>query len=219
MGGPALGAVVLAATSDSWYVPLSELSPPAVLVACFLGAGALLAGLSLVPTHAVSLVAGLLFGSMGGTLCALLAIAGAALFGYLVLRRVVGERALQLLDGSPRAAAVHHALLSRKTRLLWLVVLIRLSPVVPFAATNLVLAAAGVRLREFFFGSVLGLAPRIVAVAVAGSGLAQLDLSRATDVRTAVIGGLATVVVLVLIGRIARAALREAAADVPATPG
>jgi uncharacterized membrane protein YdjX (TVP38/TMEM64 family) len=126
---------------------------------------------------------------------------------------VVGERALRLLDEHPRASAVHRSLLGRKRRLLWLVVLIRLSPVVPFAATNLVLAAADVRLREFFFGSLLGLAPRIIAVVVAGAGLAELDLSLATDVRTAVLGGLATVVVLVLIGRIARTALREAAID------
>jgi uncharacterized membrane protein YdjX (TVP38/TMEM64 family) len=217
VGGPALGAVVLAASSDHWYRPLTELAPaPAVL--SFLVAGALLAGLSLVPTHAVSLVAGMLFGRLGGSACALLAIAGAALFGFLVLRRLVGARGVQLLEGHPRAVAIHRALLARQGRLVWLVILIRLSPVVPFAATNLVLAAAGVGQREFLLGSTLGLAPRIVAVVIAGAGLVELDLSQATDMRAAVIGALATVAVLVLIGRVARRALRDVGVDGAGAP-
>ncbi len=213
--GPGFGAVLLSATGPQWFDPLAGLQP-VWTVACFLAASALLAGLSLIPTHAVSLVAGLLFGVGYGTAGALLAIGGAAIFGYLVLRSLVGGRALRTLEEAPRAAAVHRALLQRKGRLLCLVLLIRLSPVVPFAGTNLLLAAAGVRFHEFFVGSMLGLAPRIVAVVMAGAGLSELDLSSSADLRTAVLGGVATVVVLFLMGRIARSALREATAEATA---
>jgi len=73
------------------------------------------------------------------------------------------------------------------------------------------MAASGVGLGPFLAGSLAGLAPRVIAVAVAGAGLAELDLARSADVRLAIAGGLATVAVLVVMGRIARAALREVA--------
>ena len=67
-------------------------------------------------------------------------------------------------------------------------------------------------LREFLLGSVVGLAPRVVAVAVAGAGLAQLDLSRGADLRLAVLGAVATVALLVVLWAVGRRALREVTA-------
>ncbi len=211
--GPLAGALVLVATAETWYPPLERLSSAGALAAIVV-ATVVLAGLSLVPTHATSLVAGMRFGAVSGTGAALLGIVGAAALGFLVLRRLTRDRALLLLDRRPRAAAVHRALVERRGRTIGLIALVRLSPVMPFAGTNLVMAAAGVRLREFLIGSVLGQAPRVVAVVVAGAGLSELDLSESGDVRLAVVGGVATVAALVVIGRVARRALREAA-DAP----
>ncbi|MFG0315994.1 MAG: TVP38/TMEM64 family protein [Planctomycetota bacterium JB042] len=208
--GPLAGALLLVATADDWYPPLEGLSGLGALAAIVV-ATVVLAGLSLVPTHATSLVAGMRFGAVLGTGAALLGIVGAAALGFLVLRRLTRDRALLLLDRRPRAAAVHRALVERRGRTIGLIALVRLSPVMPFAGTNLVMAAAGVRLREFLIGSVLGQTPRVVAVVVAGAGLSELDLSRSGDVRLAVVGGAATVAALVVIGRIARRALRETA--------
>ena len=133
---------------------------------------------------------------------------GAAL-GFVLLRRLVGERLVHALARRPRAATVHAALLSRRRRLLGLVVLLRLSPVMPFAGSNLVFAAAGVEARTFLLGSVLGLAPRVALVALAGAGLSELDLSHTADARLAWLGGLATLASLVVLGRIGRRALAE----------
>ncbi len=211
---PALGAMLLVVTEQHWFGPLEGMGFGAVPL--FLAASIILAGLSFVPTHAVSLVGGMLFGATAGSLLAMAGVTGAALLGYLALRRVVGDRALAGLECRPGAAAVHRALVHGGARRTFaLVALVRLSPVMPFAGTNLLLAAAGMGLRDFLLGSIVGLAPRVVAVAVAGAGLASLDLDRAADARVALLGAVATVAALWVIGRVARSALRQAAVLTP----
>lgn len=204
--GPGVGAVVLAATSGWWFPPLEALevgAVPAVLTATVA-----LAGLSLAPTHAASLVAGMLFGAVGGTAVALAGVLGAALLGFFVVRRVAGTRVVEHIVARPKAKAVHDELLRRGTvRAAGFLALVRLSPAMPFAATNLLMAACAVPAPAFVLGTVLGISPRVVAVAVAGSGLAELDLTRAADARLAVVGAAATVVALVGIGVVARRAL------------
>ncbi len=208
--GPAIGALVLVATAPAWLDPLRALGWSAVPLVVVLTV--VLAGFSLVPTHASSAVAGVLFGAAAGSVVAMAGIVGAALLGYAVLRRWIGRRTIAGLARRPRAAAVHRALVhAGARRTAGLIVLVRLSPVMPFAATNLLMAASGVGLGPFLAGSLAGLAPRVIAVAVAGAGLAELDLARSADVRLAIAGALATVAVLVVMGRIARAALREVA--------
>lgn len=208
--GPLLGASVLAATSAAWFGPL-EAQGAAAIVWVFWGT-VVLAGLSLMPTHATSLVSGMLFGWGGGSLLALCGTLGAALLGHRVLSVLVGRRVLEALERRPRAAAVHRALLGRGLfGLAGLVALLRLSPLLPFAATNLVLAAARVPLAPFLAGTALGIAPRVCVVALAGSGLSELDLSQAGDRRLAVLGLVATLLVLVLLTRLARRVLRQTA--------
>lgn len=92
-------------------------------------------------------------------------------------------------------------------RTLALLALIRLSPVVPFAATNLLMSTTGVRLAPFLVGSVIGLAPRVVAVVWIGSSLTELDLSLAADRRLLVLGIAATGAALWILGRASRRGL------------
>lgn len=208
--GPLLGVSVLAATSGLWFGPLE--SQGAGAIPWLLAATVLLAGLSLMPTHAASLVAGMLFGWAGGSLLALCGTLGAALLGHRLLSVLVGRRVLEALERRPRAAAVHRALLGRGALgLAGLVALLRLSPLLPFAATNLVLAAARVPLLPFLAGTALGITPRVCVVALAGSGLSELDLSSSGDRRLALLGAVATLLVLVLLTRLARQVLRQSA--------
>ena len=208
--GPAVGALVLVASAGSWLPPLQAQglgAVPWVLVGTVV-----LAALGLIPTHASSLVAGMLFGVLGGSALALLGTAAAALVGHRLVRRLVGERAVERLASSPRSQAVHAELIGRGlARTAGLVALLRLSPLMPFAATNLLLASAGVKLRAFLLGTVLGIAPRVMMVAAAGAGLSELDLDRASDVRLLVLGLIATAIALAVIGHLARRALRRVA--------
>lgn len=205
--GPAVGALVLVATSGSWFPLLAEQGPaalPWVVVATVL-----LAGLGLIPTHASSLVSGMLFGFAGGSALAVGATSLAALFGYALVRRLVGDEFLARLVSGARGRAVHAELLGGGAlRTAALIALVRLSPAMPFAATNLLLASAGVRVGTFLAGTVVGIAPRVLVVALAGAGLAELDLARGDDGRSLALGALATVVALFVIGRLARRALR-----------
>lgn len=203
---PLAGTFALAASAPHWWPLLRDLEQGQVLV--FLAATVLCAGLCLIPTHASSLVAGLLFGPLQGIALALFGTGGAALLGYTLLRRLAGTRTALALAQRPRAAAVHAALFQgARHRTAGLVALIRLSPAMPFAATNLLMAAAGVSRAAFLCGTLAGIAPRVVAVVLAGAASRELDLSQGADRRFAVLGLLATVVVIAVVGRMARRAL------------
>lgn len=205
---PAISVPVLIATQASWFPALDE-GGTAVVPLYVIGA-ALLVGLSLIPTHAVSLVAGLLYGVGAGSAVAMGSVMLGAAVGYGALRPLVRRRALAGLERRPRAAAVLNALVnSDARRTIGLVALVRLSPVMPFAATNLLMASAGVGAREFLVGSLLGLAPRVIAVVFVGAGLSELDLSQSLDTTWWIVGMVATVVTLVVIGRAAKRVLDE----------
>lgn len=204
--GPLVGAIVLTASAPLWLEWF--LGAGVVGVAVFLVCTAVLAGLSLIPTHAASLLGGMAFGFGLGSVWALVGVTLAAALGFVTLRYFLRERVVEALAHHPRADAVHRELdQGRGLRTLALLVLIRLSPVVPFAATNLLMSTTGVRLVPFLVGSVLGLAPRVVAVVWIGSSLSELDLSQAADRRLLVLGIVATVLALFVLGRASRRGL------------
>ncbi len=203
---PAISVPILAATQQSWYPQLVEAG--GAIAPWYVLGGAILAGLSLVPTHAVSLVAGLLFGSAVGSVVALISVMLGAALGYGVFRPLAAPRALTGLAARPRAAAVHRALVRSGARqTIGLIVLVRLSPIMPFAGTNLLMAGAGVSWREFLLGSGIGLAPRVIAVAVVGAGLAELDFSSSLGRSWLIAGLIATIAAVVIIGRAAKRVL------------
>lgn len=205
--GPALGVLALAATSAHW---LPWFGPDlGSAVAYWLG-GALAAAACLLPTHATSLVAGYLFGSLLGSTLAWLVVVLAAALSFAVWQRWVGARAVQAIAHAPRAVAVHQALVGRGFwRTVWVIALLRLSPVMPFAATNLLMAAFGVRALPFVLATVLGTTPRAVGAAVVGAGLSELDWRAGAGDGSVWLAIGATVLAVVVIGRIARRALRR----------
>jgi len=204
--GPLVGAIALTATAPHWLDGFLEAGPARVPV--FLVLTALLAGYSLIPTHASSLLGGMAFGVGLGSLLALFGTALAAALGLATLRLLLRDRVVEALSHHPRAEAVHRELdQGHWPRTLALLALIRLSPVVPFAATNLLMSTTGVRVVPFLVGSMLGLAPRVVAVVWIGSSLTELDLSQASDRRLLVLGVAATGAVLWILGAIARRGL------------
>lgn len=206
-GGPLLGFFVFLATYTTW-LPWFEPDVPSVLT--FWVAGALLAALCLIPTQVTSLVAGYLFGGGLGTVVAFLIVLSAAVIGFRLWSRVVGTRVLESIGRSAQAQRVHRALFGRSFwRTSWLIALVRLSPIMPFAATNLLMASFGVCMRAFLCATVIGVAPRLVAVSLIGAELAEFRWTAGGDRLGIVLAIGATVLVLTLISRIARKALRE----------
>lgn len=204
---PVAGAAFLWTTSAHWLDPLRTGGDAAVgwLV---LGA-ATLTGLSLLPSHVAALVCGYVQGAALGSLLAWLSIGAAAVLGYCLARPLMSERAVRLLVHHPRAARVHAALVAQpRGSRIGIVVLLRLSPVMPFALTNFLMAAARVPFVDFQVGSWLGMTPRVIAVACAGAGLSELVDADPSQPWLLGLGVVATLVAMWWIGRIARRASR-----------
>jgi len=182
--------------------------------------GLLGCGLALLPTHVLSLLCGWAFGVPAGLTVALLTATAASPIGYSVGRRLAGQGlsgggveggrsgGAGLAQRYPRAAAVCEAVARAS---LWragvLVGLLRLSPVVPYGSTNVLAAVFGVPLRPFVWGTLVGLAPRVLAVVWVGAGLERLASGGALSPWLFGAGVLATVAALGLIGRVTKRTL------------
>lgn len=198
---PIFGTMLLVSTLSTWFPWLESLQSSIIPV--YVALTIFLAGLSLLPTHATSLIGGMLFGFVEGSMYALCAVVGASYLGFILISLLVKETTYKAILKHPRAANVHKELLKKgHLKAVWLVSLIRLSPVMPFAATNVLLAAAKVKPVHFLVGSFIGLAPRVIIVATAGAGLAELDLSQGSNIGLAILGGVATVLLIFYVGLI-----------------
>lgn len=206
--GPGLGALSLAMSHEAWLMPLKEMGY--TLMPLFILVASLAAGLSLVPTHAVSLIAGMLYGPLWGCLASLLSINMAAGLAFTLAKQLTGASVQKSLKEHERMETfVHQLFQSSRRQSLLLLMLIRLSPLMPFALTNLVLAAAKVRFVDFSSASFVGLAPRIVIVALAGSQLEKLDLKLSSDRWILALGIVATLASLSIVGKAAKRALSK----------
>ncbi len=179
------------------------------------------AGLGLLPTYAQAILGGWVFGLALGLPAALIGLTTASAIGYLCARMVSGPRIERLLARHPKAEIVKKSLVDTGPwRTFAIVTLIRIPPNSPFALTNLVIAACGVRLVTCLAGTAVGMLPR-TAVAVAFAAAARS--TGAEDIQSFVrdglgiwvmIGGvLAMIIVIAIIGAIAKRALAQLTKD------
>lgn len=116
------------------------------------------AAVTLAPAFLLTFAAGAVFGLWRGTL---LVYVGAVLGSsavFAIASPLSRSRFLRWLDRDPRVAAVRSAVVGEGV---WVMFLLRLSPVVPFVLLNYALALSGVRFRDFLIASV-GMLPAIV---------------------------------------------------------
>lgn len=180
-----------------------------VAVAIF-GLGALACGLAIVPTHLLSLVSGWSLGVPAGVAVAVGATTTAALLGHATGRSLAGPAPLAWASRRPRGAALCAAIAEESApRAALLVGLLRLSPVVPFAVTNLLAAVFGVARGPLLAGTLVGLAPRVAAVVVLGAGLEQLQWASPNAPWLVVAGVAATALSVAGLGWITRRALQR----------
>lgn len=208
-GLPLAGAITLAAYATVIIQQIAAMPLPVAMAVVAIIAG-LLAGLALMPTHAVSLLAGYLLGPVVGGAVALTAVTIAAILGRRVGRVATGSSLATAWQSSPRWSVLQKSLLrASPKRTALLVGLIRLSPIAPFAMTNVILAAIGVPLWPYVIGSVLGLAPRVIAVALLGAGMAHFDLTETASAHWLVIGIAATVLAIAIMSRVAQQTIQS----------
>ncbi len=121
--------------------------------------GFLAASLLAVPITAMILATVMVFGPILGFGYALLgSLAGAALtFG---LGQLIGRRTVYRIAGERINQLIRHM----REHGLMAVLAVRIFPVAPFTVVNLVAGAAHLRWRDFLLGTMLGMAPGILAV-------------------------------------------------------
>lgn len=179
----------------------------------FIGGFAVLSGVAILPTQASAVVGGWSFGFGEGLLATLAGFTGGAIIAYLIARPTAGMRVVALIDEKPKWRAVYEALLkSGFWRTVGIVALLRLPPNSPFAMTNVVLAATRVPITPYLIGTVIGMMPRITMVVWIASHAATLDFSVGRNWVLLAATAVATIVILGVIGTIAKRAIERVAA-------
>lgn len=201
-------AAAHASTLAHWVRSLGSLGP-----VVFIGAYGLAAVL-LFPAVLLTMAAGALFGLLYGVLYAMLGAALGAALAFLVGRYVARHLVERLLLRHPRLAAIDRAVERRGLRL---VLLLRLSPAIPYTLLNYALGLSRVTFRDYLLGTV-GMVP-VVAMYVYSGKVAGDLASLASGTQQGVgpgyytvlaLGLVATVLVTIYITQLARKAIDEA---------
>jgi uncharacterized membrane protein YdjX (TVP38/TMEM64 family) len=176
--------------------------------------GYALAVVGFVPGSVLTLAAGAIFGLAKGTVVVLVGATLGSTIAFLLSRSVARESVARRVEGDPRFAAIDRAIGREGFRI---VLLLRLSPVFPFSLLNYALGLTQVRLRDYVlasFGMIPGTLLYVYSGRVAGE-LAALAGSAGPErgagyYVVVALGFVATVIVTLLVTRVARRALEEA---------
>jgi uncharacterized membrane protein YdjX (TVP38/TMEM64 family) len=199
-----------------WIAGLGPWGPLALaglyVVACVL----------LVPGSVLTLGAGAAFGVVVGFVTVSLAATAGAAAAFLVGRHLARDQVASRVAGNPRFAAVDRAVGREGFKI---VLLTRLSPLLPFNVQNYAYGLTDVSFRDYVLASWLGMIPGTilyVSLGYAGREAATAGEGRArTPGEWALLGvGLAaTVAVTVYVTRLARRALDRELPDTPRESG
>jgi uncharacterized membrane protein YdjX (TVP38/TMEM64 family) len=177
-----------------------------VFAAVYIGAVVLLA-----PGSLLTIAAGFAFGFWGLPIALAAATAGASL-AFLVARYLARDSVRRTIASRRNIAAIDRAIAAEGWKI---VLLLRLSPLVPFNLQNYLFGLTAVPFGSYVAATFVGIAPATsVFVAVGALGEAALDPGSG---KWALLGGglLATVAAIVLVTRKAHALLREAGVEPP----
>lgn len=186
-------------TLREWVVGLGWLGI-AVFAAAYIGAVVLLA-----PGALLTIAAGFAYGFWGLPIALIAATAGASL-AFVVARHLARDHVRRAIATRRNIAAIDRAIAAEGWKI---VLLLRLSPVVPFNIQNYLFGVTAVPFRAYVMATFVGIAPASsVFIAIGALGNASLDQEGGRWVLLA--GGLiATVIAVILVTRKARALLRE----------
>ncbi|GMH00120.1 hypothetical protein Nepgr_001959 [Nepenthes gracilis] len=129
---------------------------------------AVYAGLEIlaIPAIPLTMSAGLLFGSLTGTIIVSISGTVAASVAFLIARYFARERILKLVEGNKKFLAIDKAIGENSFRV---VALLRLSPLLPFSLGNYLYGLTSVRFIPYVLGSWLGMLPGTWAYVTAGA--------------------------------------------------
>lgn len=170
-----------------------------------------IASVAMAPAFVLTFAAGAVWGLWRGSILVYIGAVLGASAVYFLAARLVRTRVITWIDREPRLAVVRRAVAEQGV---WLMFLLRLSPLVPFVQLNYVLVLSGVRYRDFLIAT-LGMWPTIVMYVYYGKvvgDVAALAAGVAPPRGTAyyvllVVGLVATIVASTMITRAAKKAM------------
>ncbi|CAF1927768.1 unnamed protein product [Brassica napus] len=119
-----------------------------------------------IPALPLTMSAGLLFGSLVGTIIVSVSGTMAASVAFLIARYFARERILKLVEGNKKFLAIDKAIGENGFRV---VTLLRLSPLLPFSLGNYLYGLTSVKFVPYVLGSWLGMLPGSWAYVSAGA--------------------------------------------------
>jgi uncharacterized membrane protein YdjX (TVP38/TMEM64 family) len=125
----------------------------------------LVAEILAVPATPLTLSAGCLFGVTRGTAVVLVSATLAATFAFWIGKTVLRSWVEEKLQENPKFAKLDRAIGEQGFQLL---LLVRLSPIFPFALSNYLYGASSISFAPYFFGTLLGFTPGTIAYVYTG---------------------------------------------------
>jgi uncharacterized membrane protein YdjX (TVP38/TMEM64 family) len=171
--GPLIGIIFIALYLED----LKTLSDSNLLVSLvMLLIGAVLVAIALLPSIILALLVGFIGeGYLISYLLAALAIFFATFIGLLISKTLSNGLLEEVLSFKKRWQDTYKQLIAQSgSKLYWMIFLLRLSPHMPFAFTNLIVAQSGVSLTYGTLFSWLGLLPRTILATIIGAGLSNI---------------------------------------------
>lgn len=161
-----------------------------------------------VPATPLTLTAGYLFGQTEGTLVVSCASTVAAFLAFAISRYAARDKIAELAAGNKQFIAIDKAIKKDGFKFVFL---LRLSPLLPFAASNYLYGLTSVEIRPYILASWLGMLPGTWAYVSAGSiGRDILSGGSSTFSPLQIAAGVGvTAGVLWLVGNMAKKALDE----------
>jgi len=197
-----------------WTIALAErirgAGPAGVLIFV---AVYMVAEVALVPGSLLTMAAGFAYGPIGGLLVASPASVLAATVAFLLARTVLRGWIQKKVERSPKTRALDRAIGKNSFKL---ILLLRLSPVIPFNVLNYMLGLSDARLGRYFVASFIGMLPGTWLYVYLGSlptsAAGLIDASRGGGperLALTIAGLVATIVVVIVVTRSAKRVLDE----------
>lgn len=183
-----VGGIVIAVLGISEYLSLSRIiegradllayveGNPVRTVAVYVGLYILAVIFSVPGGSLLTVVGGVLFGGfLGGVITTIAATTG-SIFVFLVAKTAVGDWMRRRVDGmGPKIASFTEGF---RTNAFYVIVILRLIPVMPYWASNAVPAIFGVGIWVFIGATLVGLLPWTVSFAFFGSALDEIVVAQ-----------------------------------------
>jgi uncharacterized membrane protein YdjX (TVP38/TMEM64 family) len=118
----------------------------------------IVASVTMAPAFVLTFAAGAVWGLWRGSILVYVGAVLGASAVYFLAGRLVRSRVIAWLDREPRLAAVRRAVTEQGV---WMMFLLRLSPLVPFVQLNYALVLSGVRYRDYLIATI-GMWPTII---------------------------------------------------------